>query len=411
MLYSSKKENNYAYSSAPVKLYNQDGELQKKRASFINYTQKKTHNEDNVQHKKCRSYLSDSALLSMSVEERTCLYQQKYTNIIEADNTLRAWIKFNKQKGPPIQLTEDYSSQYPVPSISMPNDVTLPPPKKSFSTFLKKTIRSSNSPLSKQQSKSRSQPTNMSEIFYQDSSLKSSISSLAVTRGLKFSLSSSLNRLSSNKRHDPDPYDFTSKRMTSKTSHSSMTEDGLPKLACQNSDTKMKTMPAIVEYPKPNERLIPQRYSKSKHRPQSAFITSSNPSVFLDRLHRQSVYQDREYQTIQSNLRADISAPSVQHSQDRTDDKKISSTNRDLSLPWNSQRRKNTGEQAEIKGSTKKEIESIPGLQDRKYKPASIISEDAKRKKRMSFSLGPSLSTIRFMPQRSHALKRQSMLA
>ncbi|KAG1453147.1 hypothetical protein G6F56_007644 [Rhizopus delemar] len=347
----------------------------------------------------------------MSVEERTCLYQQKYTNLIEADNTLRAWIKFNKQKGPPIQLTEDYLSQYPVPSISMSNDVTLPPPKKSFSTFLKKTIRSSNSPLSKQQSKSRSQPTNMSEIFYQDSSPKSSISSLAVTRGLKFSLSSSLNRLSSNKRHDPDPYDFTNKRVASKTSHSPTAEDRLPKLTCQNSDTKMKTMPAIVECPKLNERLIPQKYSKSKNRPQSVFITSSTPSVFLDRLHRQSVYQDREYQAIQSNLRTDTSAPSFQHSQNRTGDKKTLSTNRDLSLPWNSQRRKNTGEQAEIKGSTKKEIESIPDLQNGKYKSASIISEEAKRKKRMSFSLGPSLSTIRFMPQRSHALKRQSMLA
>lgn len=110
MLYLNKKEINHRPSIASTPSIYQENTIGKKQASLIKCTPRKIQEEqasiDFIQYDGLKSRLSDSALSCMSVEERTRLYQEKYDNIIVAENVMRSWIKTNKEKGPPLELSE-----------------------------------------------------------------------------------------------------------------------------------------------------------------------------------------------------------------------------------------------------------------------------------------------------------------
>ncbi|KAI9280498.1 hypothetical protein BY458DRAFT_579286 [Sporodiniella umbellata] len=404
MLYPGKKDKS---SVSRIKVYNQNSDLKEAEQLFLKGSEVNVYIEQDQKHPlRCDEHqilTASTTSLIMSKEERTYMYQMKYSELMDTSSPLKNWIKSNKKKGPPLQLTEERFLQYRKlrSSNSAPHTQnkrksiltsptyefsrTPPVPKKSFSAFLKKTILPSNAPSSKRQSKSYSQPSNISEFFYCDVSSKPFVLPSDASKSSRFLWNSSIGRLSSNKKDNNISSNSKDKHLV----HEKSPESALSRESCfRNEKNSTSNLSAIVECPNPKERAISHRRSKKIDRPQSTFITSSTPSVFLKKLQRQSIYEGIDCPQIDK-------LGEEQHCYE--------------------------GDVSNLTGRLEKTLMSIsqctkPHSQQTEanntiINEKSSLLDEEKSKKRMSFSIGHSLSSLRFIPQRSHALKRQSMLA
>ncbi|KAG1052888.1 hypothetical protein G6F43_004996 [Rhizopus delemar] len=357
----------------------------------------------------------------MSVEERTRLYQEKYENIIVAETVMRSWIKTNKEKGPPLELSEAYPppSRARLASVSIPCtqskrrsllvhlnrecDPTAPSPKASFSTFLKKAIRPSESSSNKQKPTPRPSVT------------------CSASKSIGFSLGSSFNRLSSSKQ----PHSATADRRISTVQGKATDTISCQEKPClsqkdqvRKKETQQRLL-SITECPKPNgHSTLP---TKKSSRPHSTIVPYSPSSIFLDRLQLSGIYEENGHQTVQSNTYSKNKAHhSVEHVRpdsfiqthdltEFTDTRSISNTfSSSLQV---SHGEKRTGSSVKNPDSRSRRGPTLQTLAERHQLTLIHTAKEAKQKKRMSFSLGPSLSSIRFIPQKVPTLKRQSMLA
>ncbi|KAG0739857.1 hypothetical protein G6F23_008666 [Rhizopus arrhizus] len=358
----------------------------------------------------------------MSVEERTRLYQEKYDNIIVAENVMRSWIKTNKEKGPPLELSEAYRPppRARLASVSIPCtqskrrsllvhlnrecDPMSPSPKASFSTFLKKAIRPSES------SSNRQKPTPRPSV------------TCSASKSIGFSLGSSFNRLSSSKQ----PHSATADRRISTVQGKASDTTSFQEKPCLNQkdhvrkkETQQRLL-SITECPKPNgHSTLP---TKKSIRPHSTIVPYSPSSIFLDRLQLSGIYEENGHQTVQSNTssknkthhamnRHGCTRPgSLIQTYDLTESAETRSIDNTSSLQ-NSHDEKRTASAVKNTDSRSRRGSTLQTLAERHQLTLIHTAKEAKQKKRMSFSLGPSLSSIRFIPQKVPTLKRQSMLA
>ncbi|CEG78161.1 hypothetical protein RMATCC62417_12807 [Rhizopus microsporus] len=425
MLYTHKKE-----SASPIHHVNDD--LKKKKTSFIKYSTRRAH-EEQYGSTTCSPSKYDS-LCAMMIEDRIRLYQEKYKHFMEADTQLRTWINTNKQKGPPLVLKEAFPCLRPrMSSISTPLssskrkslllhsnqefDIVSPAPKASFSTFLKKAMRPSDSTQTRHHNKSSPHHLGRSDSRLSEAP-KPRASASTSSKSHRFFLSSSFNRLSLLKQpvassHDPNVV------------RAKVDQAEPPCLDHQDTFSKRKQqgLPAILEHSKNNNSTTKtsKQVTRKNTRPQSTIVPYSPSSVFLDRLQRDNLYEERECQMIQPNtynkttiyatvgkkgLRGhDNLAPSHCGFKDLDDKEDI------LNEPRSSKLHRMAFKSSTVGKASARTILDSRNKHDIADQHRSTMAEQSPQKKRISFSLAPSLSSLRFMPQKSSFLKRQSMLA
>ncbi|KAG1140725.1 hypothetical protein G6F37_008810 [Rhizopus arrhizus] len=277
-----------------------------------------------------------------------------------------------------------------------------PSPKASFSTFLKKAIRPSES------SSNRQKPTPRPSV------------TCSASKSIGFSLGSSFNRLSSSKQPHSATADRRISTVQGKASDTTFFQEK-PCLSQKDHVRKKETQQrllSITECPKPNgHSTLPP---KKTIRPHSTIVPYSPSSIFLDRLQLSGIYEESGHQTVQSNT---YSKNKAHHSMEnrhvctrpgsfiQTHDLTESAETRSIdstSSLQNSHGEKRTGSSVKNTDSRSRRGSTLQTLAERHQ---IHTAKEAKQKKRMSFSLGPSLSSIRFIPQKVPTLKRQSMLA
>ncbi|CAO3703345.1 unnamed protein product [Rhizopus stolonifer] len=328
----------------------------------MKYTQKRTREDQSsidsyTPHKQRRSQLSEYSLSIMTTEERTRFYQQKYLHIMDADSQLKAWVKTNQQKCPPL----------PPPKVqhSLSQKQESPSPKSSFSTFLKKAIRPSESSVNK--------PTK------------------TTSKKNRFSLTSSLNRLSLTKTQHLEEQPVAKSKLDQDMGvndyQTPLKRDGCVKRK------RARNIPVVIGYDDNQHILLSP--SINDHQKQS---------VFLDRLQQRNPIG----QSIGYSSKASL--------YDDSCDKRRASESMKPSFQRLYQDLIRKNEDGTYKSSTVGKKSRLShhhhhALQNLAEKYKSTFNPTTEQKSRSSFSFASSLSSIRFTPPKFYLSKRQSAIA
>lgn len=305
-----------------------------------------------------------------------------------AHRSKSSFLTYNRSKGKSLLL-------------HMNQELSIISPKSSFSTFLKKAMRPSESFSNKDQHARRS------NFLHQPSK--------STPKNSRFSLVGSLNRLPLSKH-----FHHTS------TAHH-LTDDHIhPKKPYLNHTgyVKRKKIPqSYLDYARQNE--IPILSEKKSVRSQSSTIQHQPSSIFLDRLQHSNTFEKIKDQHIQSNA-CDKSTVHASNTANATINDRRHHVSHNGSLPLSFQRCYNDvyekkEEKAgfdQISGSMEKNKSSENTLRRKRalqniaerYK-STFNHQTSEQRKHVTFSITPSFSTLRFSTQKLYSSKRRSVLS
>ncbi|KAG2211401.1 hypothetical protein INT46_001632 [Mucor plumbeus] len=449
----------------------------KKPKGSFNHTWSASTYKNQIQHE-CSTFNLTSAssyiVSTLPIETRIDFYEKKYQAVMEAETKLSSWIKSSRDKDPPPSTpilskpistaTKSRLPDFIFSSLSTrskrKNQLHFdlqPTAKSSISTFLKKASGTLTTSYNKQPSKRPQKslfdnPKTPSTLQYQNNH--------------RFSLTSSINRLSLSKNN------YSNNMILSEDPSCSINNENKPVIT---TTTKSKYKRFSTTFSPHQENSPPPVQQKKtlksstdstviKKRPQSSLLPQSSSSIFLERLRSRSPISDNtpksSAQTIQPNVLCqsniyynsnssigtmdDDTPPSSPSSIDSVLTPPLSHNKNSHNLYYQQRNKRRSQELFFNHAKPKTSISMMANITENKLLeqqeekitlsqtnnnnciPAATAPSDGgnyfvtntttatnhqAKKKRASLLITPSLSTIRLLSQKSQLLKRQSMLA